>query len=307
MGAMMATDHNSAPAPDWIDAAGIRTRVMQQGAGIPVVFLHGGYAGDPVEIQSSAIWAPVFERMAGQARLVAIDRLGQGFTDNPSDPDGYTIDAIVDHVLATLSALDIDSCHIVGHDEGAFVGAQIAALHPDRVRSLTLVTANALTPGSDRRSIVHAHPPQPLRSRQSLRWIYETSCRSHLAVDEAWLDEAVAIGSDPKTAEAVNAMRENDRYLRRYVKSWTATRSAIHRLMDSEGLPCPTLVVWGLDDPIAPISNAEYLMELLTPRQRDTELRIFNCAGYYPFREHPAAFSRAVLSFVRDHDREGNT
>lgn len=305
MAAMMATEPRTGPVTEWCDVMGIRTRILRQGSGIPILFLHGGYAGDPMEVQSSAIWAPVFERIGDDARLIAMDRLGQGLTEFPADPDDYTIDAAAAHVIGTLDALNIPSCHIVGHDEGAFIGAQIAVEHPGRVQSLTLVTANALTPGADRRSIVHAHPPVPLRSRHSLRWVYETACYSHQVVDEGWLDEAVAVAE--RTGQAVAQMREGDRYLRRYVKSWTARRSAIHRVMDRTGLPCPTLVVWGLDDPLAPISNAEYLMELLTPQQRDTELRIFNRAGYYPFREHPAAFSRVVLSFIRDHDREENT
>lgn len=291
-------------APQMLDVDGIRTRVVQHGDGIPVLFLHGGYPGDPVEIQSAAIWAPVLRRLGPAVNAIAIDRLGQGFTDNPKRPEDYTVDAIAAHVVATLRRLGKASCHIVGHDEGAFIAAQIAVEHPEMVRSLTLVSANALTPGSDRRSIVQAHPPQPLLSRQSLRWIYETASFSHQVVTEDWLDEPVAVGAAGKTSAAVATMREDDRYLRTYVKSWTARRSAIHRVMDKTGLPCPTLVVWGLNDPIAPVANAEYLMELLTPRQRDTELRIFNSAGYYPFREHAATFSRTVLSFVRDHDRE---
>lgn len=304
MAATMATEVPGLATPLIIDVEGIRTRVFDQGTGIPVVFLHGGYPGDPVEIQTSAIWAPVAQRLAGKVNVIAIDRLGQGYTDNPASPDDYTVDAIAAHVVATLKHMGKGPCHFVGHDEGAFIAALIAVEHPDLVRSITLVSANALTPGSDRRCIVHAQPPLPLHGRHSLRWVYETSSCSHLAVTEDWLDEPVAVAETARHRAAVAAMREDDRYLGTYVKSWVARRSQIHRVMDAQGMPCPTLVVWGLNDPVAPIANAEYLMELLTPKQRDTELRIFNSAGYYPFREHPAAFSRTVLSFVRDYNRE---
>lgn len=298
----MATDVLDMGAARTLDVGGIETRVFDEGEGIPVVLLHGGYPGDPVEIQSAGVWEPVVRELAAHVNVIAIDRLGQGFTGNPSSPADYTVDAIAAHVVETLKKLGKGPCHLVGHDEGAFIAAQIAVDHPDLVRSLVLVTANALTPGSDRRSIVHAHPPRPMQGRHSLRWVLETSCHSRLAVCERWLDEAVAVAATPRHREAVATMQADDRYLRTYVKSWTARRSAIHRVMYEKGLPCPTLVVWGLNDPLAPIANAEYLMELLTPKQRDTELRIYNSAGYYPFREHPSAFSRTVLSFVRDHN-----
>lgn len=303
MAATMGTETTAAGMPRIMNIDGVRTRVIDEGEGIPVVLLHGGYPGDPVEVQSSAVWDPVIRHLAGELNIIAIDRLGQGFTDNPASADDYSVDAIADHVVAVLRHLDKGPYHLVGHDEGAFIATQIAVAHPELVCSMTLVSANVLTPGADRRCIIHSSPPLPLLSRHSLRWVYEASSFSHLAVTEDWLDEPVAIAATQGHRAAVEAMQENDRYLKTYVKSWTARRSHIHRVMDADGLPCPTLVVWGLNDPVAPVANAEYLMELLTPKQRDTELRIFNSAGYYPFREHPAAFSRTVLSFVRDNNR----
>jgi 2-hydroxy-6-oxonona-2,4-dienedioate hydrolase len=301
MGATMAIDIRPMGEEKFIEVDGIRTRYFEKGEGTAVVFLHGGFSGSPTDVQTASVWSTVFGGFGDGIQVIALDRLGQGYTDNPKSADDYTLEASSAHVAATLRQLGKAPYHLVGHDEGAFIAAQISVDHPDLVDSIVLVSANTLTPGSDRRNIVQANPPVPLMSRQSLRWLYETASPSHLSVTEEWLDEPVEVAESKKNSEAVAIMQAGDRYLRTYVGSWNAMRARLHRAIHSEGLPCPTLVVWGLDDPIAPFSNAEYLMELLAPKQRETELRVFNRAGYFVFRDHPAAFCRAVRSFVKSY------
>jgi pimeloyl-ACP methyl ester carboxylesterase len=47
---------------------------------------------------------------------------------------------LVGDVLGVLDALGLDRAHVVGHDWGAAVAWQVAAHHPERVRSLTAVS-----------------------------------------------------------------------------------------------------------------------------------------------------------------------
>lgn len=277
---------------------GIETRFYSAGSGETVVFLHNGYAGTPAEVASSLMWGGVFDAFARKFHAVALDRLGQGRTANPPEAAGYGHDASVAHTLAFLQSLDTGPYHLVGHDEGAFVAAQLAFEHPELVASVTLVSANSLTPGSDRRNIVLSNPVTPLLSPASLRWHAERSCHSHLAVTDTWMDEAIAVAGLDKTQQAIRIMADDQLYLRQQVGQWNARRAALHRRIHAEGLPCPTLIVWGFNDPIAPFENARYLMELLAVRQRDTELRILNAAGHFPHWEQPSAFIRAVTSFV---------
>ncbi|WP_225026996.1 alpha/beta fold hydrolase [Xinfangfangia pollutisoli] len=276
----------------------IETRFYSAGSGETVVLLHNGHAGAPTEVASSLMWGSVFGAFAAKFHTVALDRLGQGHTANPATSAGYGHAASVAHTLAFLQSLGSGPYHLVGHDEGAFVAAQLACAHPDLVASVTLVSANSLTPGSDRRGIVLSDPLLPLLSSASLRWHYERACQSHLAVTDAWMDEATAVAGLDKTRAAIAVMADEELYLRQQVGQWNAQRAALHRIIHAEGLPCPTLIVWGFNDPIAPFENARYLMELLAVRQRDTELRVLNAAGHFPHWEQPAAFARAVTSFV---------
>jgi pimeloyl-ACP methyl ester carboxylesterase len=64
------------------------------------------------------------------------------------------------------------------------------------------------------------------------------------------------------------------------------------------GVPVPTLVVWGADDPSAPVELATQLFDVLRGRAPRAELHVFDRAGHYSFREHPEAFNALVGAFV---------
>ena len=75
----------------------------------------------------------------------------------------------------------------------------------------------------------------------------------------------------------------------------------MHRWLLERGMPCPTLVAWGYNDPAADLANGMQLIELFMKKQRDTEVRIFNRSGHFVMREHPAAFNRLIDTYVDAH------
>ena len=79
--------------------------------------------------------------------------------------------------------------------------------------------------------------------------------------------------------------------------SRTPVRDALRRLQE-RGMPCPTLVVWGYDDPAADLKNGMQLIGLFMKKQLRTEVRIFNRSGHFVMREHPAAFNRLIDTYV---------
>ncbi|MDJ0360678.1 alpha/beta hydrolase [Rhodococcus sp. H29-C3] len=102
--------------------------------GTPVVLLHGFP-------QTSLSWREVAPRLhtAGM-RTLAPDQRGYSPGARPSGVAEYTSAKLVADVLGLLDAFDLESAHIVGHDWGAAVAWQLAARHPERVRSLTAVS-----------------------------------------------------------------------------------------------------------------------------------------------------------------------
>jgi pimeloyl-ACP methyl ester carboxylesterase len=80
-----------------------------------------------------------FERIAGWARLITIDRRGTGMSDRFSANDLPPLEEAARDVLAVMDAVGSQRASIVGHHEGGQLGAMLAALHPERVRTLTLI------------------------------------------------------------------------------------------------------------------------------------------------------------------------
>ena len=64
------------------------------------------------------------------------DLRGHGYSEMP--PSRYTSADMALDLLALLDALSIPRAHVVGHSFGGVVGLHFAALHPERVASLTV-------------------------------------------------------------------------------------------------------------------------------------------------------------------------
>jgi pimeloyl-ACP methyl ester carboxylesterase len=127
----------------WIDAEGVSTRYAEAGShdAPAVVMLHG--TGGHWETWSANI-GPV----SRDFRVVAIDMIGNGFTDKP-DVD-YEIPVYVNHVRAVMDGLGITRASLMGTSLGSWVAAQFALDYPDRVDKLLLMsTAGLIATGSN--------------------------------------------------------------------------------------------------------------------------------------------------------------
>ncbi len=73
-------------------------------------------------------------------RVVAPDQRGYSPGARPEGVPAYAMSELVADAVGMLDALGVERAHVVGHDWGAAVGWQVAARHPDRVRTLTAVS-----------------------------------------------------------------------------------------------------------------------------------------------------------------------
>src|SRR5262249_18386115 len=112
---------------------GTRLRLIDSGAGTPVVFIHGIGA-------SLYAWRQQLPAVAHAGfRVVAFDNRGFGFSDKPAH--GYSTAAYAHLVVALLDSLGIASAVLVGHSMGGAIAAEVALAHPDRVRGMVLIDA----------------------------------------------------------------------------------------------------------------------------------------------------------------------
>jgi pimeloyl-ACP methyl ester carboxylesterase len=102
--------------------------------GEPVVLLHGFP-------QDSTAWDRVTPALHQHGlRTLAPDQRGYSPMARPRGRACYRLRETVDDVVALLDAAGLDSAHVVGHDWGGMVAWGLGAWHPDRVRTLTVLS-----------------------------------------------------------------------------------------------------------------------------------------------------------------------
>lgn len=115
-----------------VEVHGHAMAYTDEGAGDPVVFLHGNAT-------SSYMWRNIMPYLEGKGRLIAIDNIGQGDSAKlkHSGPDAYTLAEHQTFIDGTLDALGVtENVTFVMHDWGGPLGLTWARRHPDAIKGL---------------------------------------------------------------------------------------------------------------------------------------------------------------------------
>jgi 2-hydroxy-6-oxo-6-(2'-carboxyphenyl)-hexa-2,4-dienoate hydrolase len=282
----------------FVDADGIATRVYEAGDGEPLVLVHGGLYGS---LYSLDAWSLNLDSLARRFRVVAFDKVGQGHSGNPESDERYVFERVVAHGAALLDELAPGPAHLVGHSMGALLVARLALDRPDRVRSVTIVDSNTLAPDDERfpwtRFYVEldAKLPHGEATLESVRIEPDLQSFSREHVTDGFLERLLEIARRTEFRHAAARMKE----LRgpTWMPSILPARAQALADIDERGLPVPALVIWGADDPSAPLPLGLALHERIAARTPEADLLVLGRAGHYCFRERPEAFERALTAF----------
>ncbi|MFJ9367388.1 haloalkane dehalogenase [Nocardia sp. NPDC101769] len=117
---------------------------LDEGAGIPVVFVHG-------DVMSSFLWRNVIPHLDGlPARTIAVDLIGAGDSDKlpGAGPGTYSFATHARYFDAWMETLNLsEGVVLVGHDWGANVAFDWAMRNEGRVRGLAF--SEGITPPFD--------------------------------------------------------------------------------------------------------------------------------------------------------------
>lgn len=257
------------------------------GAGALVVLLHG-IAG------SSVTWEQVIRRLSPHCHVIAPDLLGHGESAKP--PGDYSLGAYANLIRDLLEALGEGSGTIVGHSLGGGVAMQFAYQYPDRCERLVLVSSGglgrevhpllraAVLPGAE--IVLPWLSVAAARGIGSLvKVLGRVGFRESADLAEIWRS-FVSLG-DP---EARLAFLQTVRGL---LDVGGQRLSATDKLYLTAGLP--TLIVWGEQDPLIPVSHAYRAHENIS----GSRLAIFPGAGHFPFLDDPERFAAILLDFMK--------
>ncbi len=282
----------------FVDVDGIRTRYFEAGSGETVLLVHGGNFGSPHACDCAMDWSLNFNGLAEHFHVVAVDKLGQGFTDIPNSQDDYTMDAVVRHANRFIETLDLSDVHVVGHSRGGYLTCRLTLEFPERVKSCIIIDSNTGAPGQGRNHIEFADTPKPYLSRASQRWVLEGYSYNPKVVTEDWLDELEEIAALPTCQAAVEAMEDGGLNNRLFLPSVGRGKAEMFDWLMDRGMQRPTLLVWGLDDPTATLDQGFAYYEILARKEPRTEMHILNASGHFSYREHPAAFNETLRGFI---------
>jgi pimeloyl-ACP methyl ester carboxylesterase len=119
-------------------ASGARLHYLDEGAGRPVVMLHGNPTW-------SFYFRNLLKELSGTNRVIVPDHIGCGLSDKPGDDKyDYTLKSRADDIEGLLDGLGIkEDITLVLHDWGGMIGMTWAARHPERVARLVLLNTGA--------------------------------------------------------------------------------------------------------------------------------------------------------------------
>ena len=116
-------------------SSGAEIHYRTAGAGEPVLLLHG-YP------QTHACWHRIAPQLARDHLVVVPDLRGYGDSSKPRglpDHSNYSKRAMALDMAELMESLGIGRFHLVGHDRGGRVAHRLAADHPQRVHTLTVL------------------------------------------------------------------------------------------------------------------------------------------------------------------------
>jgi len=116
-------------------SSGAQIHYRRAGVGEPVLMLHG-YP------QTHTCWHAVAPALTRNYSVVCADLRGYGDSSKPAgltDHSNYSKRAMAQDMVELMASLGFERFHLVGHDRGGRVGHRLAADHPQRVHSLTVL------------------------------------------------------------------------------------------------------------------------------------------------------------------------
>lgn len=242
-----------------------------------VVYVHGF-------LSSSATWRKVLTTASAGRPAIAVDLPGSGFSDRPW-PYDYTGGAQALHLWRYLDAREIGRVVLVGNSLGGAVALIAAAARPDRVAGLVMVDAPSpriAIPWQFR--VMRAPLSGEIEMELLCRPVMELALRRRLyAQAERVTPQTVSDWWDPVPVPGTRRA------------ALAAIRSSARGYEDvAHRITAPTLVLWGKEDRMLPLSAGIELSREI----RDAGFVALPGAGHVPQEETPEEFAKVVARFL---------
>jgi 4,5:9,10-diseco-3-hydroxy-5,9,17-trioxoandrosta-1(10),2-diene-4-oate hydrolase len=264
-----------------IGVDGIEICYEIMGKGDNLLLVHGNGIGRPV-------WDNLVPDLSKYYTVYALDLPGFGCSDMPDIP--YNVPFYAEYLNKLMHQMKLEKSAVAGISMGGAVAATLAASHPDKVSKLILIAPAGLTPPQgefvkpsrfmDASFWLLSHNKDMFR-RSLEDLFYDKSKIPPKLADEIW--------ERMKIPEHRRALLRNAQYLAKADMAFSGQLASI---------VAPTLIVWGREDCIIPVSDAERFAGMIP----HADVLTLGRCGHAVTLEKPGPLADTFLTFLGEED-----
>lgn len=276
----------------YLSIGGHRYHYIEEGAGEPVVLLHGNPSW-------SFYYRELIQKLSPHYHCLAPDHIGMGYSDKPGDESySYTLPQRVKDLEEFLAAKGITrNITLIVHDWGGIIGMSYARRHPEAIKKIVLLNTAAF------------HLPEHKSFPLMLRFT-----RTFLG---AFFVRAFNSFSAGATRIGVTRTKMTRNVRRAYCAPYNSWKNRIATLRFVQDIPLkkgdpgfdyivdlqnhlhlfrntPVLIAWGLKDRVFDVHFLEKWIEYLPQAQ----VHRFEDCGHYILEDAQAEIGKLVVDFL---------
>jgi pimeloyl-ACP methyl ester carboxylesterase len=249
-----------------------RMAVEIEGEGEPVLMIHG-LGG------TANTFTPVMAAVA-RHRVVRFDLPGSGRSPRAEGP--LSLALFVDKAQRVMDRAGVERAHVVAHSMGTIIATHLAVMEPARVAGLALL-GPLLAPAGPARAAIRARAAQARAG--DMQPIADTLVRASLSAE-----------TRARRPAAVAFVRES--LMRQDPEGYARSCEALAEMTaaDTSRIGCPTLLVTGDEDPVAPSQAVRMMGE----RIAGSRVEVLRGCGHWPLVEKPEECTGLLQRFLHE-------
>ena len=235
-----------------------------------IILLHGLGA-------SAERWLPIIPYLSDDFRVIMPDIIGFGYSDKPIA--NYTPKFFMEFLSGFMKNTSIEKPILVGSSLGGRILLEYATHHPQNIEKMILVSPavnEELSPALQSYMQAALHP-----TFEDVKNAFLTMNGGNGEIEDEFIDEFINRMSLPNAKMA-------------FLASLMGLKKQILKTEMLTDLEIPTLLIWGEDDQVIPISNITKFRNSI----KNIQYQIMEKCGHAPYAEKPELFSKIVLDFL---------
>ena len=272
----------------WVTVGGHAVNTIELGRGPAILLVHG----------LSGCWPNWLEQLApfsATNRVIAIDL--PGFGHSPGQAGAISMEGYAELLDGLLGALGVARATVLGNSMGGLIAAELAASHPERVERLVLISPAGISTFANR--LTGRAVPFVRRLERVLALGAAWTAANSDAITRRPRLRALALNGvirhpsrlSPQLAAEQVRGAGTDGFLR-----------ALEAILDYDVSPrlaaisCPALIVWGSDDRLIPVRDADLFAEGIAGARKV----VYPDTGHMAMLERPGEFNALLREFLDD-------